>query len=219
MTNLSEIFISITIPTIKLDITNQIDLLKQNISSNINYEIIIVNQQKSAAINRNACIEKAQGSLIIMIDDDIWGFYDNWIYDLIKPLLENPEEYSIITPRLVDPNYKYVGQLGDCSNPNIPNEEITIAKHTEKTGLNIIGSSCIAFFKNDIRFDEKYIGATYEDADFCMMMNQQYPDKKNIINNKCKLIHMGEAKGRIINGDSVSQPNKEYFKNKWGVEI
>jgi hypothetical protein len=183
-------------------------------------DIIFTGLDKSAAINRNYGLKQANTSVVIMLDDDVTNFYQDWDWILIKPLLDFPDLYSLVTPRFVDEHGNTIGQLGDCSQKDIPPEYITIAKHTRETNLNIIGSTCIAFDKStNILFDENYLGATYEDADFCMQFKQKYPQKKIIINNKCKLMHLMEAKGRVINGINISNKNKLYFRKKWNILI
>jgi glycosyltransferase involved in cell wall biosynthesis len=219
MKKLNDVLISITIPTIKDDITHQKKMIQKNTDDDLNWEIVVVKHKASASVNRNLCIEQAKGDIIVMIDDDIMGFYNGWIRDFITPLIENPDNISMITPRLINRDGVLSGQLGDNGDKNIPDEQYTVAKHTDETNLNIIGSSCIAFFKNDIRFDENYPGATYEDSDFCMQFAKAFPEKRIVINNRCKMIHLDEGKGRSINGENISLLNKKYFAEKWGIEI
>jgi glycosyltransferase involved in cell wall biosynthesis len=212
--------ISITIPTIKDDVQDQIDLIEKNTDKDINWELVVVQNKASASINRNLCIERAKGDVIVMIDDDIFGFYDGWIKCFISPMINNPDKISMITPRLINKEGVLSGQLGDNGKKVIPEEDYTTAIHTDETKLNIIGSSCIAFFKNDIRFDEGYPGATYEDGDFCMQFNKAFPEKKIVINNKCKMIHLDEGKGRKNKkGENIPSYNKKFFATKWGIEI
>jgi hypothetical protein len=40
----------------------------------------------SAAVNRNAGLKKATSKIVIMVDDDISGFWDGWWQELIRPL-------------------------------------------------------------------------------------------------------------------------------------
>ncbi len=183
-------------------------------------QIIFTGLKESAAKNRNYGLKNTQSQIVIMLDDDMMGFYNGWDLDLINPLIEEPDDYSLIAARLINKEGGMAGQLGDCDGEDIDDSDVVTAKHTNETNLNITGSTCIAFHPDsDIWFDEQYEGATFEDADFSMQMNKKYPSKKIVINNKCKLIHLMEAKGRIVNGINISDKNRLYFQKKWNIII
>lgn len=210
--------ISVVIPSVKTesDLKIQIEELKDNAIHKL--QVVSVCKEQSAAKNRNECIECSIYDLIIMMDDDIKGFYRGWDNFLITPLLLFSDMYSIAAARLIDNGGNRSPQLGDCNHWDNSSDYVR-AVHTKETKLNITGSSCIAFYKDDLRFDENYLGATYEDADFCMQMNKRYPDKEIIINNTCKLIHDNEGKGRRTGSNNYWAHNKKYFAEKWGIEI
>jgi hypothetical protein len=205
--------INIIIPTIKRreDIYQQCSEIFKTVKHEA--EIVPICSNKSAAINRNMGLRFSKHEIIIMLDDDITGFYQGWDYDLINPLL-NDINISIVSARLLNKNKQIGSMLGD--NNNKVTGDYQIALHTDQTGLNIVCSACIAFKKDTIYFDENYQGAVYEDTDFCMQYKQKYPDKQIVINNKCQLIHLNEMKGRTYQD---IKSNKEYFSKKWNIVI
>jgi glycosyltransferase involved in cell wall biosynthesis len=154
--------LSICIPTFKKNEKQIKDIRRTS-----NAEVVVSDQEGSAAFNRNYCLEKAKGDIIIMVDDDITGFFPGWDEVLIKPL-EDPS-VSIVSARLNTP-MMYDG-----------------------TEFNIVPSACIAFRKTGIRFDENFVGG-FEDTDFCKQMEQAHPSKHTVINEECKLIHLNEKK-------------------------
>lgn len=213
--------ISICIPSIKTtaELSDQIiDIAKNTFDSSYrNYELVTVCKKQSAAKNRNECIEKAKYNLIIMMDDDIFGFFPEWASLLIKPLIENPDKYNIISARLLHENLEIAPALGDCGSKEIK-EKYQKAIHTEKTQLNIVCSACIAFYKSGIIFDENYQGGgAYEDSDFAMAYSEIFYNRINILNNECKLIHKMEAKNRG-DGRSYWKHNRDYFNKKWKIK-
>ena len=106
------------------------------------------------------------------------------------------------------------------NNSRVPEGIFQKCIHTTATGLNICGSACIAFWREGCpRFDEEYLGATYEDSDFCMQMREKYPEKMIVFANDCEVIHTEEKKGRGVKSNEYWRHNHEYFARKWSVRI
>lgn len=222
----SKIKVSIVIPTMKSQGTVEKQLIDiKNTITNDTYEYEVfsgahINQ--SAAHNRNWCIDKAKGEVIIMMDDDMEGFYTGWADNLITPLVKEKEKYNILAARLVKRNGEYAPMLGV---DHISNDKGCFkAIHTPQTGLNIVCSACISFWKTDgVRFDTDNfgVGACYEDSDLAMSFNKKFPDRCVAINNDCCLIHLGESKGRgsAPGKKDYWEHNKKAFAQKWGIEI
>jgi len=220
MSTIKNISVSITIPTLK----TEKEVKKQMIAASHvspDCEVIASCIKQSAAKNRNWCIDNAKGDIIIMMDDDITGFFPGWCDILIDALFFH-KEFSIVSARPKHADGGYCPILGDSSNQQKIGEYQKCI-HTPATQLNICGSACVAFWRDcGIRFDEEYQGATYEDSDFCMQMNKKHPDKQIVFANKCDIIHNEEKKGR---GDGVTSKNNywkhnhEYFAKKWGIRI
>ena len=184
------------------------------------YEVIASCIKQSAAKNRNWVVDNAKGDIIIMIDDDITGFYPGGADILVDGLFFD-NSISILSARPLRPSGGWSPILGDSSQPPKP-AEYQKCIHTPQTGLNICGSATIAFWRDGCpRFDEEYQGATYEDSDFCMQMNKKYPDKIVAFANKCNIIHNEERKGRD-NGDGKRgywRHNHDLFAKKWDIRI
>ena len=219
--------ISITIPTIrnKQEIQPLIDELQVSISytnrkSDFNViETIASCKKVSASINRNWCIDNAKGDIIIMIDDDVHVVEQDWIIKLVKPLIEYQDKISIIAPRLTDRNKNPAPQLGNNGwYPLIEDKEyLKVATHTPETKLNVVCSACICFYKNNgVRFNENYPDACFEDTHYSMDTNKKFPNKKIIINESSKLMHLNEGKWR--KGGTWHQ-NRAYFNKCWGTNL
>lgn len=194
--------ICIIIPTCK-EKRQLKNLLKELNSSidNSRFRVITTCFKSSAATNRNYGLIQADSNMIIMIDDDISGFFQGWSGRLIEPLYNS--SVVMVSARLIDKN----GNPGVMMNIR-PDLSRSIVEVKEK----MLPSACIAFRKDDLRFDESYAGAGFEDTDFCMQLNQKYPNGKYLIHNEVKLIHFNEMKNQR-NGQL--QINEQYFHQKW----
>jgi hypothetical protein len=220
--------VSVVIPTIKTaakryakwlrpedDIMPMITELERYVTPNEG-EVRWCGQQQSAAKNRNVCIAMARYPIVIMVDDDVLGWYAGWHRDLIKPLVEEPERYSVVSIRCLDKKGNIAPMLGDGGSREVKGKWQK-ALHTPESGLNVCCSAGIAFYKGDgIRFDEEYVKAVWEDTDFCMQYKKEYSGKDIILNNNCQLIHRNEMKNR--DAQSFKQ-NRDYFSRKWNLNI
>lgn len=208
--------ISICIPSCKDNISNQLNEINKY-KKRQDCKFVLSLQKQSAAKNRNYCIDNAHGEIIVMMDDDITGFYSGWL-DTMLSYFTN--EISILSIRPIKPDGSLCPILGDNNGKLSDVPDIVPAIHSEKTGLNIVGSACIMFKKTHIRFDENYNGATYEDTDFAMQHLKEFPDKKIMICNRIKLIHKMEAKGR--GSEKCKRDNwifnHNYFNKKWNIK-
>jgi FkbM family methyltransferase len=137
---------------------------------------------KSASVNRNNCLDNVSGDIILMLDDDIAGFYPGWIYDLIEPL--NNFTVTIISARLMKPD----GSFG-----------LTMFQGDQRkdgvTDVPRVPTAAIAFRRNNLRFNEAYIKSGFEDDQFCFEMQEMFGGRV-VINNNCRLIHVNEQKGQ-----------------------
>lgn len=182
----------------KHQIQNQIDEIERFTRD---CRIIASCQPVSAAINRNFCLEYANTEFIVMVDDDIIGFYENWLEDLIKPMIEN-KDIIIIAPILENP--RGLTQMGVCGNH--------IKADIFPAVNNRVTTACIVIRKNFIRFDEKFIGSGFEDTDYCLQIKQKYGENRIWINTKVKLIHLNEMKNQ---GGKYFEHNHKLFLEKY----
>ena len=195
--------IDIIIPTNK-----ELKKLKKqisNIESTVNgdYKVLPTCFKASAATNRNYGLNQAKSEIVIMLDDDIKGFFHNWANLLIESL-QDPD-VVMVSARLMH-NENKAGLMMNIK-PDLSKDVVEVKDR-------MLPSACIAFRNDGTRFDEAYIGAGYEDTDFCMQLNEKYPNGKYMIDNRVKLIHKNEMKNQL-NGQLMR--NKYYFFDKWNV--
>ena len=82
------------------------------------------------------------------------------------------------------------------------------------TVRGIIPSACIAFRKTDVRFNEDYKGAGFEDTSFMLRMKNRY-NGRVVINNECQLVHKNEAKKH----SEHFAFNREVFRKEFNSHI
>jgi len=212
--------ISICIPTLRPG--NQLLQQIKDIDNSLlggDYEIIIQSENQSAALNRNAALQKSKGEYVVMIDDDITRFPKNWAFDLIEPLKKD-NYLKVVSARLMTKNLtpgtmiSYAGSITQCTddlwiNPNF-----------------ILPSACIVFSRNtweavrtdptvprNIPFDVNYKKAVAEDADFIMAVCTTFPGCKTGVYKKVEVVHLNNEVWRTP--DFRWEDNHEYFKKKW----
>ncbi|MFX0132984.1 MAG: glycosyltransferase family 2 protein [Candidatus Hodarchaeota archaeon] len=159
------------------------------------HRIIATCQPLSAAKNRNFGLSFANSDLIVMLDDDIIGFYSGWLTTFIS-FMQEDKNIVLSSARLLDKN-------GHCNNNmgmNVPVNETYSEIKSSFVVKNIfykrITTACICFRKSKIRFDETFQGSGFEDTCFMNQISEKFNGMKFIVNNKCKLIHLNEMKGQ-----------------------
>jgi hypothetical protein len=172
------------------------------------FNVIQTGFDVSAATNRNYGLNKARSSIVIMIDDDISGFGNDWASGLVKSLVHN--EAIMVSARLMDA----YGQPGTMM--SIP---VDFSKPIVESPCHALPSSCICFYRDDTRFDENYKGAGFEDTDFCFQLHCKYPNKKFLINNDVRVVHRNEKKNYLKNGNNNYIDNQHYFERKWNLNF
>jgi glycosyltransferase involved in cell wall biosynthesis len=196
--------ITICVPTNK----TQAEVVKQreDILSTIksgDVEVFASCQVGSAAFNRNYCLDKAKGNIIIMLDDDITGFFPGWDTVLVAPLI-NDVSVSMVSARLLKEDNSPARMMYD-------NRDYSPGYHASH--YNLVPTGCVAFKKSVVRFDEFYT-VRYEDADFCNQMKLMYPEKSMFINNDCKLVHKG---GYHKHHWLEERKDRRHYHVKWGM--
>lgn len=161
--------------------------------------VIATCTKASAALNRNIGLGATSSDIVIMVDDDMAGFYDGWWQELIRPLKEDPAVY-MVSARLTKADGKDGAMMFAGSTAG---DTCVVAR---------VPTACVAFRRTDIWFDETFIGSGYEDDDFCAQMAREFPQGKVVINNRVRLIHLNEMKNQ--NGEYYSK-NRAYFESKW----
>jgi glycosyltransferase involved in cell wall biosynthesis len=162
--------------------------------------LIATSMPVSAAKNRNEGLRHAQSDIVIMLDDDIAGFFDGWWKELIRPLQEDPG-IVMVSARLLMQN-------GDIGAMMFGGD----AKAQGTTEVPRVPTACIAFRNEGLSFDEKFKGSGYEDDDFCAQLIRKHPYGRVVINNAVRLIHMNEEKNQ--HGEYATH-NCGVFNRKW----
>lgn len=194
----------ILIPSLKP--RKQLNLLIDSIEKTVeNPNIITSGFRVSAATNRNYCLNRATSDIVIMMDDDMDGFYKGWAETLIKPL-KNPE-ILMVSARLLNVDGGPGVMVG---------ENYDLIPGLVEIGQKQLPTACIAFYNRKVRFNENFIGSGFEDNRFCLMLGMSCPTGKFVINNDCQLVHLNERKNQ---GGEFWNQNQKYFKSILGKTI
>lgn len=168
-----------------------------SVARNIVYSCI---EDGSAAVNRNRCLDLTTAEYVVMVDDDITGFFPGWHEAMVKPLIDNPD-VIYVSARLMteygDPQM-VMGYSKDTRTPYVP--------------INIAPSAAWAFRNDGTRFWEEYKGSGFEDTDFHFTLKEMYGNKSRVIlNNLVKLTHQHEMK----NQNKWFNHNGIIFERRW----
>lgn len=173
--------ISICIPTCRTreEISAQICTIEGYSQGHEIYASCI--QDGSASVNRNNCLDNTTGDTIIMIDDDIAGFYPGWAEDMVEPLKDST--VTVASARLLNPD----GTPG-----------LMMYRGDHKTAISDVPrvpTAAVVFRRNNLRFNEAYKRSGFEDDQWCFEMQEMFGGRV-VINNNCRLIHSNEQKGQ-----------------------
>ena len=193
-----------------------IDLLRLQVAAMRKHDIaekhyIPTGFNVSASVNRNLGLHEArktENEFVIMIDDDIGGFYTGWQKDLCAPL-EDPT-VRLTSARLINADGTLSPMQGT---PEDLTQSVLYLPACNVFGKRfpIVLSAAIAFRKKDVidmAFNMQFIGSGYEDTYFCWELFNRYPDMQIVVNNDCKLIHYHEMKNQNPN----NAYNEKVFK-------
>lgn len=191
----------ILIPTCKDDweLCEQIGELLQSDRDIDGDRIIYSCLKASASVNRNKCLDLARSEIVVMIDDDMAGFFPGWVDLMVAPLLADKNVIQV-SARLLNEDGSIGPMMGDTKDYKTPLVEVAIAP-----------SACIAFRNDGTRFWEEYVGSGYEDSDFIFQLKEKYPKGKILVSNECRLIHKHEMK----NQSKHFQFNKAIFERRF----
>ncbi len=162
----------------------------------------------SASVNRNFCLEYARSPLVVMLDDDVSGFFPGWESKLIEPLLA-VDDICMVGARLM--NADGTVQQTCCGTMALEPNWITILPQRD----HVMASAAIAFRSIGLRFDEGLIGSGFEDGDFCLQYVDLGKGYTFAVNNECQLVHGNEMKHQYENGNF--QRNRQYLWDKRGI--
>jgi glycosyltransferase involved in cell wall biosynthesis len=193
--------VDILIPTCKDDweLCEQIGELLQSDRDLDGDRIIYSCQKASASVNRNYCLNLAHSEIVVMIDDDMAGFFPGWYNLLVAPLIADKDVIQV-SARLLNEDGSIGPMMGDMKNYTQPLVEVPL-----------VPSACIAFRNDGTRFYEGYKGSGYEDSDFIFQLKDKYPNGKILVSNECRLIHKHEMK----NQSKHFEYNKAIFERRF----
>jgi len=169
-------------------------------------KIIATCTSGSAAVNRNIGLSyMSRNECVVMIDDDVTGFFPGWYDKLVTPLLSDMN-IAIIAARLLRPDGRLAYMMG---------ENYNLEEHLVNVIEKRVPTACIAFIHEGISFDESFVGSGFEDTDFCKQFAVRYPKGKFVVNNDVRLIHKNEMK---CQKGEYWKKNQSYFVRKWPEE-
>ena len=195
--------IDIIIPSCKTLSLLAAQLYAVRTNTRTEHSIITTCLDACASKNRNVGLEKAESNLIIMMDDDVIGFHPGWEEELIAIMQDS--EVVMASPRLITPAGAPGLMLGHP--PPLTNGERWAVPDRE------LPTACIIIRKNELRFDENFIGSGWEDTDYCAQLRQKHPQGKFIVTGKTRITHKNEMKNQA---GEIFEKNKAYFFSKWG---
>ncbi len=161
--------------------------------------VIATCKQLSASCNRNIGLDQAVSDPRIMIDDDITGLPQDWLVALTKVLEDNPE-CVMVSPQLIKPDGDFALMMG-CPMPKAAGAGTRAAE-----GPHLL-TACIAIRKDDLRFDENFVGSGWEDNDYCDRQAERYPEGVRVIQHDIQVVHRNEMKNQPEN----FVRNREYY--------
>lgn len=163
------------------ELTRQIEDIENN--TLVAHRIICTCQDNSAAINRNYGLKVANSEIAVMMDDDVMGFKPNWLKTLVKPFYKN-KNIIVLSPLIINPN-------GGTTMGMSHRKDDTLLFKAENER---VATSCIVIRKNEILFNEFFIGSGYEDTAYCNDIKEKYGEGRIWVNAECELIHLNEMK-------------------------
>ncbi|MBW1923793.1 MAG: radical SAM protein [Deltaproteobacteria bacterium] len=167
------------------------------------YNLIMVSRRQSAARNRNAGLDRSRSPYVIMCDDDIEDLPSGWNRELIRVLRENRDVLAV-SARLMNPD----GKPG-------PNSANNFDMSSPLVRVSMIPTACCIFRKTDLRFDERFIRAGWEDTDFFTQMEDRGGGVFAVANT-VRVVHKNEEKNR---GGAGNRHNQALFYSKWQGKI
>jgi hypothetical protein len=163
------------------------------------YQLIVVGHQQSAARNRNRGLDRARSPYVIMCDDDIADLPFGWNRQLVYTMKEN-RELAAVSARLMRAD----GRPGENTAQNYELDRPLVT-------VDHIPTACCIFRRTEVRFDERYVRAGYEDTDYFLQLRQAHPGLL-AISNLIRAVHLNEEKN---GGGAGNEQNRRLFASKW----
>lgn len=193
--------IDVIIPTLRTqpEVFSLISEIRSTAGTDV--RIMATCQSVSASKNRNIGLDWAKSDIIVMVDDDICNFMPGWVRCLADTL-NTYKKCVMVSPQLMKPDGTFGFMMGVT---RLRSEGISAS-------LGYLPTACIAIRKNDLRFDENFIGSGFEDNDYCAQLRQLVEGARFFVNHNVQVVHKNECKNQ--HGEYWKH-NKEYFERKW----
>ena len=181
-----------------MDFIQEISTMSLN-NSKIKYIRNEMNLGFAKACNQGA--RSANGKYLVFLNNDTLITNNNWLSELIEPLIDN-QETAICGAKLLYPDKTIQhGGIGFFKGNPIHlyrNKKHNYPPANRKKFLNAVTAACFSINKTDFfdigQFDENFING-FEDVDFCLRTISI--GKKILFNPACEVIHLEEkTKGR-----------------------
>jgi glycosyltransferase involved in cell wall biosynthesis len=172
------------------------------------HRIVYTGADASAAANRNLGLDRSDGDMVAMVDDDIEfpPHCAGWL-SLLVHTMSHPN-VVMVSAQLVSPKggFAYMTGVDDCGNTaRLYGESIVPTKK--------VLTACCVFRHYGLRFDENYIGSGFEDIDFCHSLAALQPTGIFMVCHSAWAIHHNEQKNQKGRNWKA---NEDLYNKKWG---
>lgn len=166
------------------------------------YNLIVMPNKASAAINSNMLLSMATSEYIILMDDDLTFPRKGWDRQLIETLIRYQASHNVgcVAPRLITPCGKNV------------NDHALALPGQVMTGVKMSGA-LLAFRDVGIRYDETYLKTQYDDV--CLLYQWMAAGYKVVVDGSVDVVHM---KAISDTNSKTGRINRKYFIKKWGMD-
>lgn len=159
-------------------------------NTELEFSIIIAVSKGSSAHNKNRGLDRARGSHVCFLDDDIIIRQRGWLSLMLETLRSQPKTGAVM-PRLTFPNG---GEQNLTSN-------IFDVRESKASC-----SACLLCRNGIARFDENFLGAWAEDEDFLLQLEQK--GYKIYCDGRVSILHLAQS-------NSPLEANEVYITRKW----
>jgi len=184
--------IDVIIPTCRRpdEVAPLVDEIERTAGCPVN--ILATCQDASASVNRNMGLRWAQSDPRIMLDDDICDFDAGWVMSLAEAIEATPD-CVMLSPQLMKPGkLEYALMMGMAP----PTSGKPRGAGCTNVGRVPLLTACVVIRKDDILFDEGFVGSGWEDNAYCGAQNELYPNGFRVVSHEIQVVHRNEMKNQ-----------------------
>lgn len=160
----------------------------------------------SASVNRNLGLDWAESEIVFQVDDDTSEYPDGWVAKMVSVMDEHPEcvmcSAQLKVPGTATPSFMMGG---------FRPKRAGISAAAERK----LPTACVAVRRNQLRFNEGFIGSGFEDDLYCWELRQMYPSGTFLI---CHDVWVGHANERKKQTGPHWEANKALFLKLSGMK-